>query len=202
MSNAAIDHLSRADKTLGALIRKVGPCTLKPKPRCSPYESLLESITYQQLNGKAAATIFARVKALFPGTKFPPADQLLAIDETQLRGAGLSRTKVLAMKDLAAKTVEGIVPERRILTRLSDDEIVERLTQVRGVGPWTVHMLLIFSMGRPDVLPSTDYGVQKGYQLTYGLAELPKPKDLISAGECWSPHRSTAAWYLWRALDT
>ncbi len=201
MTAEALEHLSRADKKLAALIKRVGPCTLKPQARRSPYEALVQSIAYQQLNGKAAATILGRVKALFPGCAFPPADKLLAISEDHLRGAGLSRSKIRAVKDIAAKSVAGLVPDRRAIERLSDDEIVEQLTQLRGVGPWTVHMLLIFTLGRPDVLPTTDYGVQKGFQLTYGMKSLPKPAELHTAGERWRPHRSTAAWYCWRALD-
>jgi 3-methyladenine DNA glycosylase/8-oxoguanine DNA glycosylase len=194
-------HLSRSDKTLGTLIKNVGPCALKPKRRRSPFEALVQSVAYQQLNGTAAATILGRVKALYPGRRFPTPEDLLATPDEHLRGAGLSRAKTAAIKDIAAKTVTGQVPTLRAIMKMSDAEILERLTEVRGVGPWTVHMLLIFTLGREDVLPVTDYGVRKGFALAYGWKELPEPKELLEHGERWRPHRSTAAWYLWRALD-
>src|SRR5258706_9400056 len=201
MTAEAIEHLNRADKILKRLIRKVGPCTLKPRRRRSPFEALVQSVAYQQLNGTAAATILGRVKALYPGRRFPTAEDLLATPDERLRGAGLSRAKTAAIKDIAAHTLAGVVPTSRVIVKLSDAEILERLTTVRGVGPWTVNMLLIFTLGREDILPVTDYGVRKGFALAYGLKELPAPKDLLEHGERWRPHRTTAAWYLWRALD-
>jgi DNA-3-methyladenine glycosylase II len=200
MTPQTVEWLSRADKTLAQLIKKVGPCTLKPKKR-SPFESLVRSVAYQQLNGTAAATILGRVRALYPGQRFPRPDQILATPDETLRGAGLSRAKVAAIKDIAAKTIDGLVPNGRTISNMTEDEIVERLTAVRGVGPWTVEMLLIFTLGRTDVLPVTDYGVRKGFALTYGWKELPTPKELLQYGERWRPHRTTAAWYFWRALD-
>jgi DNA-3-methyladenine glycosylase II len=200
MNDEAIHHLTRTDKTLGRVITRVGPCRLKPKRR-SPYEALLQAVVYQQLNGTAAATILGRVKALFPGRRLPKPADLLATNDDRLRAAGLSRAKTAALKDIAAKTVDGIVPTSRAIARLSEAEIIERLTTVRGVGPWTVDMLLIFTLGRPDVLPATDYGVRQGFARTYGLKELPLPKEILAYGERWRPHRSTAAWYLWRALE-
>lgn len=197
----AVEHLSRTDPILRRLIKTVGPCTLRPKDRRSPYEALVTSVAYQQLNGTAAATILGRVKALFPGKKFPSPEDLLATPEELLRGAGLSRAKTIAIKDIAAKAVDGTVPPRRAMARMADAEIVERLTTLRGVGPWTVEMLLIFTLGRADVLPVTDYGVRKGFALTYGWKELPKPKELLAFGEKWRPYRTTASWYFWRALD-
>lgn len=201
MTPEAVEYLSRADKVLGKLIAQVGRCTLVPKTRRSPFEALVKSVAYQQLNGTAAATILGRVKALYPGRKFPTPEDLLETPDERLRGAGLSRAKVAAIKDIAAKTVSGIVPASRHLARMSNEEIVERLTTVRGVGPWTVEMLLIFTLGRADVLPTTDYGVRKGFALTYGWKELPTPKELREFGERWRPHRTTAAWYFWRALE-
>src|SRR6185369_4257779 len=201
MTEQAILHLSRADKTLGKLIRRVGSCTLVPKHRRSPFEALVRSVVYQQLNGTAAATILGRVKALFPGRRFPRPEDLLAISDERLRGAGLSRAKTAAVKDISAKTLAGVVPTPRAIAQMSNEEILERLTALRGVGPWTVEMLLIFTLGRQDVLPITDYGVRKGFALTYGWKELPEPKELREFGERWSPHRSTAAWYFWRALE-
>jgi 3-methyladenine DNA glycosylase/8-oxoguanine DNA glycosylase len=201
MTKEAIQYLSSADKILGKLIRKVGACTLVPKQRRSPFETLVQSVAYQQLNGTAAATILGRVKALYPGRRFPTPEDLLETPDERLRGAGLSRAKVAAIKDIAAKTVAGIIPTSRVIVKMGNDEILERLTAVRGVGPWTVEMLLIFTLGRTDVLPVTDYGVRKGFALTYRWKDLPTPKELLEFGERWRPHRTTAAWYFWRALD-
>jgi DNA-3-methyladenine glycosylase II len=201
MNAGAIRHLCDADKVMARLIKKVGPCTLKPKNRRSPFQALVQSIVYQQLNGTAASTIFGRLKALFPNRRFPAPEDLLAAPEELLRSAGLSRAKTAAMKDLAEKTISGIVPASRAIARMSEAEIMERLTTVRGIGPWTVEMLLIFTLGREDVLPATDYGVRKGFALTYGRRELPTPKELLEFGKKWQPHRTTAAWYLWRSLD-
>lgn len=201
MTPEAIVHLSRADKTLGRLIKKVGPCRLTPATRRTPFQALVRSVTFQQLNGKAAETILGRVLALYPGKKFPDPEELLATPDESLRAAGLSRNKTAAVKDIAAKTLAGVVPDARTIRKLSNEEILERLLSVRGVGPWTVEMLLMFTLGREDVFPVTDFGVRKGFALTYGLKELPSPKDLLAHGEKWRPHRTTAAWYLWRAVD-
>jgi DNA-3-methyladenine glycosylase II len=202
MNAAAIEHLCDADRTLARLIKRVGPCTLKPKNRRAPFEALVQAVTHQQLNGTAAATILKRVLAIYSGKRFPSPEDLLATPDEQLRAAGLSRAKTAALKDIAAKTIAGIVPTSRGIARMENEEILERLTSVRGVGPWTVEMLLMFTLGRLDVLPVTDYGVRKGFALTYGWKELPTPRELLAYGERWRPHRSTAAWYLWRALDT
>ena len=201
MTEEAILFLTSTDKHLGRLIKQVGPCHLKPKKRRSPFESLVQSVAYQQLNGTAAATILGRVKALYPNKRFPTPDDLLATPDENLRSAGLSRAKTAAIKDIARKTLEGIVPTSRAILKLSNEEIIERLTTVRGVGPWTVEMLLIFTLGRTDVLPVTDYGVRKGFAVTYGWKDLPTPKELLQEGEKWKPHRTTAAWYFWRALE-
>jgi 3-methyladenine DNA glycosylase/8-oxoguanine DNA glycosylase len=201
MTAEAIQHLCDADKVLARLIRKVGPCTLKPKSRRAPFVALVSAVTYQQLNGTAAKTILNRVIALYPGKRFPAPEDLLATPDERLRAAGLSRAKAASVKDIAAKTIEGIVPDSRAIVRMSNEEILERLLSVRGVGPWTVEMLLMFTLGRTDVLPATDYGVRKGFALTYKLKDLPTPKELLQHGERWRPHRSTAAWYLWRALE-
>jgi 3-methyladenine DNA glycosylase/8-oxoguanine DNA glycosylase len=193
--------LRRADKILGRLIVRVGPCTLKPTTRKAPFEALVEAVTHQQLNGAAAKTILNRVLALYPGKRFPTPRDLLGTPDERLRNAGLSAAKTAALKDIAAKTLEGIVPGARAAAGMTDAEILERLTCVRGVGPWTVEMLLMFTLGRRDVLPATDYGVRKGFALLYGRRELPSPKEVLEHGERWRPHRTTAAWYLWRALD-
>ena len=201
MTAEVIKQLSKCDKILARLISQVGPCRIKIQKRRTPFQALVRAVTYQQLNGTAAATIFGRVKALYPDRSFPTPEDILATPDEKLRGAGLSRAKTAAIKDIAAKTVEGVVPGSREIARMSEVEILERLTAVRGVGPWTVEMLLIFTLGRPDVLPVTDYGVRKGFAVTYGWKELPRPKELLEFGERWRPHRSTAAWYFWRALE-
>ena len=201
MTQEALQHLTKTDKVLGRLIRRVGPCRLKPKRRRSPFEALVQSVAYQQLNGTAAATILGRVKALYPHRRFPTPQDLLNTPDEQLRAAGLSRAKIMAVKDIAAKTLNGVVPSLSAIAQMSEEEIVAQLLTIRGVGPWTVEMLLIFTLGRPDVLPTTDYGVRKGFALTYGWKELPRPKELLEFGEKWRPHRTTAAWYFWRALE-
>jgi O-6-methylguanine DNA methyltransferase len=199
---AAVEHLRRRDRRLAKFIEKVGAFQLRPAQMQSPFEALLESIVYQQLTGRAAATILARVVALFRPRRFPRPQDVAAIEEEKLRGAGLSRAKTAALKDLAARTLDGTVPaSARALEKLSDVEIVERLTAVRGIGPWTVEMLLIFRLGRPDVLPATDYGVRKGFARVRGARDLPSPKELLACGERWRPYRTVASWYLWRVLD-
>jgi DNA-3-methyladenine glycosylase II len=201
MTPEAVEHLCRADKALARLIKKVGPCTMKPHRQRTPFVALVTAVTHQQLNGTAAKTILKRVLALYPGKRFPTPEDVLATPDDRLRAAGLSRAKIAAIKDIAAKTVAGVVPGSRAITRLNNEEILERLTTVRGVGPWTVEMLLMFTLGRLDVLPATDYGVRKGFALTFGWKELPTPRELLAYGERWRPHRTTAAWYLWRALE-
>lgn len=205
----ACDELAEADPILGRLIAKAGPFTLKLKSQHSPFEALLESIIYQQLHGKAAAAILKRLLSYF-GELHPAPELLLAAPEEQLRGCGLSASKLLALRDLAAKTLDGTVPTLQQIRRLDDAEIIERLTAVRGIGTWTVEMLLIFRLGRPDVLPVTDYGVRKGFALTFGrlpkrkpfdASMLAKPADMLRRGERWRPWRSVASWYLWRACD-
>jgi DNA-3-methyladenine glycosylase II len=175
---------------------------ITPALSIRPFDALAESIAYQQLSGKAAATIFGRVRALYPKKKWLDPELLLATSDETLRAAGLSRAKTAALKDLAAKTIDGTVPSGRALIRMSDDEIITRLTTVRGIGRWTVEMLLLFDLGRPDVWPVDDYGVRKGFAKTFGRRKLPTPKQLMKFGEKWRPYRSVAAWYFWRALDT
>jgi len=204
----ALAHLRASDPKLGELIDRAGEFTLRLDAAPSPFESLLESILYQQLHGKAAATIHRRVREHFGGD---PAPQLLLdTPDERLRACGVSGNKIKALKDLAARTLDGTVPTHAAIKKLSDAEIVERLTEVRGIGPWTVEMLLIFRLGRPDVLPATDYGVRKGYALTFlrlprtrplEAADLPRPEVLFKRGKRWAPFRSVASWYLWRACD-
>ena len=183
------------------LIRAHGPCGLESNSRRAPFESLARAIAHQQLNGTAANTILNRFIKLFPGRRFPRPEDLARVDDDALRGAGFSRAKVAALRDLAAKALDGTVPSSRVITKLPDAEIIARLTEVRGIGQWTVEMLLIFQLGRHDVLPVDDFGVRNGFRHAYGLPEIPKPKDLLVFGERWRPHRTTAAWYLWRAAD-
>jgi DNA-3-methyladenine glycosylase II len=205
---AAIAHLKKSDAKLGALIDRVGAFGLKLDQSASPFESLLESILYQQLHGKAAATIHRRVQELFGGEPSPK--PLIEMPDERLRAAGVSGNKIKALKDLAAKTLDGTVPTHAAILKMPDADIVERLTEVRGIGSWTVEMLLIFRLGRPDVLPVTDYGVRKGYALTFlklpksrpvAAEDLPKPDVLFRRGRKWAPFRSVASWYLWRACD-
>jgi DNA-3-methyladenine glycosylase II len=198
---AALRHLRRSDPRLAKAIAAVGRCELEFTPSRSPFHSLMRAITYQQLSGKAAATIHGRVVALFPADRGPHPELLLELPDAALRGAGLSRNKLLALKDLAAKALDGTVPEMRALKALEDEDIIERLTQVRGVGRWTVEMLLIFTLGRPDVLPVTDLGIRKGFQRTHGMRRLPAYSTLERAGRAWAPYRSIASWYLWRVAD-
>lgn len=198
----AIEHLARSDPRFAALIARAKPYAPKLDVPIRPFDALAESIAYQQLNGKAAATIWGRVRALYGKRKWLDPKQVLATPDETLRACGLSRAKSAALKDLALKTLEGVVPKTgAALAALSDEEIIARLTAVRGIGRWTVEMLLLFDLGRPDVWPVTDLGVQKGYAQTFGKRKLPTPKQLQQIGEKWRPYRSAAAWYFWRALD-
>ena len=186
---------------MAELIGRSRRYNITPAVLIRPFDALAESIAYQQLSGKAAATIFGRVRALYPKRKWLDPEQLLATPDETLRAAGLSRAKTAALKDLAAKTIDGTVPSGRALIRMTDDEIITRLTTVRGIGRWTVEMLLLFDLGRLDVWPVDDYGVRKGFAKTFGRRKLPTPKQLMKFGEKWRPYRSVAAWYFWRALD-
>ena len=183
-----------------ALIRRVGPPKLAADKH-APYESLVRAIAHQQLHAAAARTITGRFVALFPDVSFPSPEQVLATDETALRGCGFSGGKVASIRDIAAKTLDGTVPTRRAAARLSDAALIERLTTIRGVGRWTVEMLLMHSLGREDILPVDDFGVREGFRLLHGLEAQPKPRELAVLGEIYAPHRSVAAWYLWRAVD-
>jgi DNA-3-methyladenine glycosylase II len=195
----ALKHLRR-DPLLKGVIRRVGPCTLRPVRR-EPYEALVRAIAHQQVHGRAAEAILDRFVALHPGQDFPPPEAVLATPVEALRGCGFSGSKVAAIRDIAEKSAAGLVPTRKAAARLDDAALIERLVQLRGVGRWTVEMLLIFTLGRPDVLPVDDFGVREGYRLAAGLEAQPKPKDLATIGEAWGPWRSVAAWYLWRAAD-
>jgi DNA-3-methyladenine glycosylase II len=205
----ALQQLTTADPRLGALIERVGPFALRVKSTHSPFEALLESILYQQLHANAARAILGRLLAGF-GDLHPLPEQLLAAPQEMLRAAGLSQGKLLSLRDLAAKTLDGTVPSLAAIRRMSDAEIIERLSAVRGIGTWTAEMLLIFRLGRPDVFPEADYGIRKGYLLTFGRVKagkpitadmLPKPEQMQRRAARWKPWRSVASWYLWRACD-
>jgi DNA-3-methyladenine glycosylase II len=204
----AVAHLQARDPKLGLLIDRAGPFKLRLDHSASPFESLLESILYQQLHGKAAAAIHRRLREYFHGDPSP--QLLLDTPDEPLRAVGVSGNKIKAMRDLARRTIDGTVPSHAAILKMSDADIVERLTEVRGIGSWTVEMLLIFRLGRPDVLPVTDYGVRKGYALTFQRVpksrplasnDLPKPDVIFRRGQRWAPFRSVASWYLWRACD-
>jgi DNA-3-methyladenine glycosylase II len=196
---AALKHLRR-DPVLRKVIRRIGPCTLRPVKR-EPYEALVRAIAHQQVHGRAAEAILGRFIALYPGHPFPPAAAVLETPVEAMRACGLSGSKVAAIRDIAEKSIGGLVPTRKAAARMSDARLIEHLVQVRGVGRWTVEMLLIFTLGRPDVLPVDDFGVREGWRVATGADAQVKPKELAAIGEAWAPWRSIAAWYLWRAAD-
>ncbi len=183
-----------------ALIRRVGPCGLAVRSH-QPFETLVRAIAHQQIHGRAAEAILGRFIALFPGRRFPTPEDIVTVDARKIRGAGFSRAKTRSIKDIARKTRSGLIPTRRACHRLGDAELIERLVQVRGVGQWTVEMLLMFTLGRPDVLPVDDFGVREGFKIAYRRRQQPTPKQLRRYGERWQPYRSVAAWYLWRATE-
>ena len=196
----AIQTLRAADPILARVIDRVGPFELELKKTSSMFAMLSEAIVYQQLNGRAAATIYGRVCALFPHARQGPTpQQLLRATDAKLRGAGLSRAKLLALRDLARRTATGELPSLAEARDLDDATLVERLTEVRGIGRWTVEMLLIFRLARPDVLPVDDFGIRKGFAVAFRKRALPKPRDLAKYGARWAPYRTVASWYLWRA---
>jgi DNA-3-methyladenine glycosylase II len=198
----AVRQLCERDECLRRLVAEAPPFQIDVAEAQSPYEVLLESIAYQSISGKAAATIFARIKAFGENGRPPSPENMLKIPKAKLRRAGLSGAKVDAMKDLAKKTIEGIVPTHEQALLLSDEELVERLVSVRGIGAWTVEMFLIFRLGRPDVLPIHDLGVKKGWSVAYGKKHMPTPKELLEFGERWRPYRTVASWYMWRAFES
>jgi DNA-3-methyladenine glycosylase II len=197
----AVAHLGAADPVLAALIRRVGPCRLEPLPARSLFEALLRSIVYQQLHARAAGTIHARVRSTLRQHGGVKPESVARASDDALRRAGLSRAKLLAVRDLAAKCVAGTVPTLAAARRMADEELEERLTQVRGVGPWTVHMLLIFHLGRPDVLPTGDFAIRLAFKRLYGKRREPSPDAISRHARAWQPYRSVASWYLWRSLE-
>ena len=195
----AVRHL-QGDPVLAKVVAAIGPCTLRPVQR-EPYEALVRAIAPQQVHGRAAEAILGRFLALFPGHAFPPPELVLAAPPEAVRACGFSAAKLAAIRDIAEKAVGGLVPTRRASHRMSDEALIERLCAIRGVGRWTVEMLLIFTLGRQDVLPVDDFGVREGWRVAAGLDAQPKPKELALIGQAWAPWRSAAAWYLWRAAD-
>lgn len=199
---AAVAHLRASDVSMARLIDEVGPFRMELKTTPSLFVALAESIVYQQLTGRAAATIFARVQALFPRAHHgPTAEQILRVSDDRLRGAGLSNAKLLALRDLARRSVNGEIPTLTEARAMDDEALIARLTEVRGIGRWTVEMLLMFRLGRPDVLPIDDYGVRQGFAVAHRKRALPSPKALAKYGERWAPYRTVASWYLWRAVE-
>lgn len=193
-------HLAATCEGMKRVVALHDPFPVKPVDPPEPYQSLVRSVVFQQLSGKAAQTILNRVIALFPRSDFPSPQSLLRVEEEALRGAGLSRQKIAALKDIAAKRISGTIPDAAEIAHLDDDEIITRLTAARGVGRWTVQMHLIFAMGRPDVMPIDDLGVRKGAERLFGREFKPKELDLFA--QRWAPWRSAAAWHLWRVIDT
>lgn len=196
----AVSALRDADARLGSMIDRIGDFHLRDQSAMTPFQALLRSIVYQQLSGKAAGSIHARVRALFPGGR-PSPRGLSGLSDADLRSAGLSRGKVRAVRDLAARCLDGTVPQRTRLRHMDDEAVIRELTRVRGVGRWTAEMLLIFNLGRPDVLPVDDLGVRRGFLRTFGGKELPDADRMLRRGRRWRPYRSVASWYLWRASE-
>jgi DNA-3-methyladenine glycosylase II len=201
MSRKIIAHLSGVDSVMRDLIAAAGPYRIRVDAACPPFQVLARAIAHQQLNGTAANTILGRFVASCGDGSFPTPQAVLAANETVLRAAGFSFAKIASLRDLAAKTLEGVVPSREVLIELENEVIIERLTQVRGIGRWTVEMMLMFHLRRPDVLPVDDFGVRNGFRLAYGLRKMPVPRALHLYGVRWGPHRTAAAWYLWRAVE-
>ncbi len=199
---SACTALRTADPSLASLIDRIGPCRFETRTRRTPFHALLEAIVYQQLSGKAAATIFGRFRSLYAPKRWPTPADVLATPVDRIRGAGLSRAKTLAVQDLAAHAIARRLPGTTRIRRMETEDIINQLTQVRGVGRWTVEMLLIFRLGRPDILPIHDLGIRKGFQIAFGTRTLPRPERVARHGERWRPYRTIASWYLWRAVDT
>ena len=197
----ATAHLAASDPDWATLIDYIGPCGLASIPKREPYEALVRAVAHQQIHGRAAGAILGRFLALHPDTPFPLPHHILATDETALRACGFSVAKMTTIRGIAQQAVAGVVPTRRAADHMADEELIARLVSLRGVGRWTVEMFLIHTLGRSDILPVDDFGVREGWRAIKGLATQPKPKELAKIGLAWSPYRSIAAWYLWRAAD-
>jgi DNA-3-methyladenine glycosylase II len=201
MTPQALEHLRDHCKIMRRIIREIGPCTLLPETRRTLFESLVRAVAHQQLHGKAANSILRRFVELFGQTRFPSARQLASVSDEALRSCGFSRAKIASLRDIGEKSLSSVVPGRREISKMSDEEIITRLTEIRGVGRWTAEMILIFTLGRPDVLPVEDFGIRNGFRIAFALSDLPSPKDVLSYGQRWRPHSTTAAWYLWRSAE-
>lgn len=200
MTPQVVEALARQDERLAHAIAIVGPCGIK-RGRGAPFEALLSAIAHQQVHGNAAAAILGRFRALYDDGRYPTPAELAATSVAALRSVGLSRAKALAMRDVAARTLDGTVPDRRTIARLDDEAVMERLCAVRGVGRWTAEMILMFTLNRPDILPVGDFGIREGFRLLHGKRKQPKPQWLARYGERWAPYRTTASWYLWRYVE-
>lgn len=201
MNRDAAAHLAACDPDWAVLIGLIGPSKLAPGNDREPFHALVHAVAHQQLHGRAAQAIFTRFLALYPGDPFPPPEKILATDDGTLRGCGFSLAKIATIRGIAEKTLQGVVPTRRMAETMSDEELIARITTLHGIGRWTVEMLLMHTLGRPDVLPVGDFGVREGWRLIKGMPKQPTPKELAAIGQPWAPYRSTAAWYLWRAVD-
>ena len=199
MRDAGVNFLAQLDPDWARLIKAIGPYKLKLHAQREPYEALIRAIAYQQLHGRAAEAILGRLIVCFPDSTCPRPQEILSLDDTELRACGFSASKILAIKGIAAATLEGSVPTAAAAQSMSDEVLIKQLVALRGVGRWTVEMLLIFTLGRPDVLPVDDFGVREGWRKLKGLEVQPKPRELAMLGEVWRPYRTTAAWYLWQA---
>lgn len=197
----AAAHLSKIDPDLGRVIKATGPVLLVPDEARTPFYALLRAIAHQQLSGRAAETIMGRFHNLFPNVPHPAPEQVVTLEDAVLRGVGFSRPKIKYIKDLAARAISGHVPTHDEVITFGDEELIERLTEIKGIGRWTVEMLLIFKLGRMDVLPIHDLGIQKGFMITYRKRRMPTPEAILKYGEKWRPYRTIASWYLWRAVD-
>lgn len=198
---AAARFLAASDADWARLVAATGPCGLTVDGAREPYEALVRSIAFQQIHGRAAEAILGRFLDLYPGADFPAPESVLASESSLLRAAGFSGSKIAAIRAIAFAAADGIIPTRVEATALGDDELIERLVSIRGVGRWTVEMLLMFTLGRPDVLPVDDFGVREGWRVLKGMARQPTPRELAEASRSLSPWRSAASWYLWRAAD-
>ena len=196
--SSASQFLATLDADWARLVAAIGPCLHQPKPAREPYEALVRAVAYQQLHARAGDAIVARLLALFAEQDFPGPEQLLASDIAVLRGCGFSASKVATLHGIAAATLDGTVPGYREAQAMDDQTLIERLTRLRGIGRWTVEMLLIYTLERTDILPADDFGVRDGYRRLKGLSDAPKPRAMSELGATWSPHRTAAAWYLWR----
>ena len=196
----AVLHLAQVDPVLRRLMQKIGPCQLEPHMSRQTYESLIRAIAHQQIPGQAAEAILGRFVPLYPG-RFPKAAAVLETDPALLRSCGFSLAKIAAIRDIATHTLSGTVPTLAQIKKMPDEEIVQRLITIRGVGRWTVEMLLIFQLGRPDILPVDDFGIRNGFRILYKCPEMPKPSLVLARGSRWQPYRTVASWYLWRAAD-